>query len=81
VRPLAGQLAEIEADALAAAPDVPVAAVLARRRRRRAVLRGATAGGALATAGLLALTGSTLSDWRSGDAGDARAPAESGPTP
>lgn len=81
MRPLAGVLAEIEAEALATAPDVPVAAVLARRRRRRAVLRGATAGGALATAGLLALTSSTLADWRGDDAGDARAPAGSGPTP
>ncbi|GEL45617.1 hypothetical protein CHO01_07330 [Cellulomonas hominis] len=81
MRPLAGVLAQIESDALADAPEVPVAAVLSRRRRRRAVLGGATAGGALATAGLLALTGSTLADWRGGDAADVPAPAGSGPTP
>lgn len=81
MRPLAGVLAQIESDALADAPEVPVAAVLSQRRRQRAVLRGATAGGALATAGLLALTGSTLADWRGGDAVDVPAPAGSGPTP
>jgi hypothetical protein len=78
VTPPAGVLAQIEADAFAVAPEVPVGAVLARRRRRRAVLRGATAGGALATAGLLALTGSTLADRHGGAPGDVPTPGAGG---
>ncbi|GEM_PF-4442706 len=74
--PLGRALADIAAGALDAAPEQPVELVLAHRRRRRTALRGAVAGGALATAGVLLLTGTTLAD--RGDDGDAASAAVTG---
>lgn len=60
--------ADTAESALDAALEQPVDLLLTHRRRCRTALRGAAAGGVVATAGVLLLTGSTLADWHDGDA-------------